>query len=118
MVAVMAEGIGERCGLNAAQAERFAAAVEDTVVALKVMEPTEIAVEFAPNSESIRTAIEPFGCPPGLLSDHSDALRAQFAEMSDDTIAIGLTLRDALNDPAAIQCLVGYRLAHTPPADA
>lgn len=114
MIAVMAEGVGQRCGLNAAQAERFAAAVEDTVLALKVIQPTEIAVEFSPNAESIRAAIEPFGCAPGLLSVHSEVLRAQFAEMSNETTATGLTLSAALDDPAAIECHVGYRFTNRP----
>lgn len=117
MVAVMAEGVGQRFGLGPAQAERFAAAVEDTVVALTAVNPTEISVAFTPAAGSIRTAIEPVGVDPDLLAQHADSLRTQFAEMSNDTITIAMTPADADLDVGTIRCQVGYlgpRQAHTP----
>lgn len=114
MVAVMADGVGQRFGLSAAQAERFAAAVEDIVVAFTVVQPTEISVAFTPEPNSISTAIEPCGVDPSLFAKHSDSLRLQFAEMSSDTIDVGLVATVPQGGEGTIRCQVGYRRSSAP----
>lgn len=114
MVAVMADGVGQRFGLSAAQAERFAAAVEDIVVAFTAVQPTEIAVAFTPEADSIRTAIEPCGVDPRLFAKHSDSLKLQFAEISNDTIDVALVAAAPQGDEGTIRCQVGFYRSSAP----